>query len=251
MNAPLPAHLLNDPRIWRGDSAFQSIHGNESTGHVGLDAVLPGGGWPSGAVSELVTDKPGCGELRILLPAIARLTQSGKHVLLINPPHIPYAPAWAAAGVDLNKLQWVRTLQSSDTLWAMEQALREPGCGAVIGWPDDTLNDRACRRLNLAAEQGGACGFVLREGSHAQIVSPFALRIGVRAGHGGVWLQVLKRRGTPLLQPVFIAHAHQPLPKQQPAFLATTTPNRHVVDCAPFPQAGHRVHAGAQFARAA
>ncbi|WP_263405621.1 translesion DNA synthesis-associated protein ImuA [Chitinimonas arctica] len=168
---------------------------------------MPGGGWPQSSVTELLTSRSGCGELKLLLPALASLTQAGKRVVLVAPPNIPYAPAWQAAGVDLRQLTWLAPASEHDALWAMEQALREPACGAVLGWFEQSLGDRNCRRMQLAAEQGAGCGFVLRQSPPDKTASPFSLRLGIESVAGGVAVQVLKRRGAPAARPVFLPHA--------------------------------------------
>ncbi|GAB3242784.1 translesion DNA synthesis-associated protein ImuA [Chitinimonas naiadis] len=198
--------VLKHPGIWRGDGFSQARQPITPCGHAALAGVLPGGGWPQAAVSEIIPSRAGCGELRMLLPALAKLTQAGQKVLLIAPPHIPYAPAWQAAGVDMRHLTWIATENEHDAQWAMEQALREPACGAVVGWFKQSLSDRNCRRLQLAAETGGGCGFVLREGKAEALSSPFSLRLAVESVAGGVAVRVLKRRGSPDMRPVFLPH---------------------------------------------
>ena len=51
----------------------------EATGFSALDAALPHRGWPSGTVVELMPTDTGIGELRLLMPALARMTQSERH----------------------------------------------------------------------------------------------------------------------------------------------------------------------------
>ncbi|MDN3579085.1 translesion DNA synthesis-associated protein ImuA [Chitinimonas viridis] len=221
--------VLKHPGVWRGDGYSQTAVPTTPCGHERLAPLLPGAGWPLAAVTEVIASRAGCGELKLLLPALARLSQAGKQVLLIAPPQIPYAPAWQAAGVDLRQLTWVNPKTEHDALWAMEQSLREPACGAVIGWFDLALSDRNCRRLQLAAEQGGGSGFVLRHGRAENVSSPFGLRLGVESVAGGVAVQVLKRRGAAATQAVFLPHGHQPTPARHPAtgpthVVASTTP---------------------------
>src|SRR4051812_39379662 len=45
----------------------------QSTGFADFDALLPGGGWPVGAITELMPETYGIGELSLLLPALAKL----------------------------------------------------------------------------------------------------------------------------------------------------------------------------------
>lgn len=194
---------LHHPALWRGDSLLHSTQPVRPSGHTALDAVLPGGGWPLGTVTELCLPRPGVGELALLAPALAALSQGGAQLLLIAPPHPPYAPAWAAQGIALERLLWVRTTQTREAQWVCEQALREPACGAVLVWQAGPLPERDARRLKLAAAVGGGCGFVLRSGSPATH-SPFPLRLALEGAVGGLTLRVLKRRGPPLASPLFL-----------------------------------------------
>ena len=54
----------------------------------------------------------------------------------------------------------VRATRPADLLWAMEEGLRTPGIGAVLG-EIRQLDLTASRRLQLAAESGGGVGLVL------------------------------------------------------------------------------------------
>jgi len=87
--------------VWRGTSGAQ-VRAISSGIHA-LDQRLPGGGWPLGALSELLIPAHGIGELSLMLPAAAKLTQSGQVVAFIAPPQLPYAPALAQAGLDLSR----------------------------------------------------------------------------------------------------------------------------------------------------
>ena len=114
--------LLQRADLWRGNAA-PPVAGLPS-GFAELDAQLPGGGWPVGALSEILIDRNGIGELQLLMPALARLTWADRWVTFIAPPYIPYAPALARAGVNLAHVLVVHSREASDALWATEQALR-------------------------------------------------------------------------------------------------------------------------------
>ncbi|MFO1399829.1 MAG: hypothetical protein U1F30_01225 [Steroidobacteraceae bacterium] len=105
------------------------------SGLAALDAVLPEGGWPRGALTELLADTPGIGELALLLPALAGLDRAGLAQAWIAPPHLPCAAGLAQGGIDLGRLLLVATRDERETLWAAEQALRCTGLGAVLLWP--------------------------------------------------------------------------------------------------------------------
>jgi hypothetical protein len=162
------------------------------TGLVELDAALPWGGLPRGALTEILLPQHGLGELRLLLPALARLSRS-ERLLLVAPPFTPYAPALAAGGICLRHLAWVHCA-AAQALWAAEQSLRAGCLGAVLAWSEGG-DDRALRRLQLAADSGRAYGLLIRPLRQAANASPAALRLLVEAPQGRPILRVLKCRG--------------------------------------------------------
>ncbi|MDH0647909.1 translesion DNA synthesis-associated protein ImuA, partial [Pseudomonas sp. GD03867] len=169
--------LLDQRQVWRGRQVQARPSGLQPSGHAALDACLPDGGWPVAALSELLLASPGCGELQLLWPTLARLTGAGERVVLVAPPFVPYAPAWQAAGVDLRWLVQVDA-DAQDALWATEQCLRSGSCAAVLCWPQ-RADDRALRRLQVAAETGAALAFACRPQQAALNPSPAALRIAL------------------------------------------------------------------------
>ena len=167
----------------------------EASGWTELDAVLPGGGWQTGTIVELMPAVTGIGELRLVLPTLARITSAGRHVTLIAPPYVPFAPALSQHGVRLERLLIIQAQQAEDILWATEQSLRCRSFGAVLAWPT-TIRDREIRRLQLAAEAGGSTGFLYRCVDAAHQASPAALRLKLhRAESGALQVDVVKCRG--------------------------------------------------------
>ena len=193
------ADVLQRPDVWRGTGASAGVRAVAS-GFEALDAELPGGGWPAGALTEILPAHEGIGELRLLGPALARTTQP---LAWIAPPHLPYAPALAAAGVDPSKIIVVRAASEKDALWAAEQALRANACGAVLAWPR-RARYAELRRLQIAAEGGRALAFLFRPPEAATGSSPAPLRVAVGTDRGGLSLSLLKRRGIPLASPIVL-----------------------------------------------
>lgn len=182
--------LFNGGQVWKGRPAPPSIS-PQPTGHAALDAALPSGGWPEAALSEILIAGQGVGELQLVWPTLARLTTAGERVVLVAPPYVPYPQAWQNAGVDLRQLS---IIQASDreALWAAEQCLRSGSCGAVLCWPQQA-DDRALRRLQVAAETGQTLAFAYRSIKDAINPSPAALRIAIDSRPAQ--LRVLKCRG--------------------------------------------------------
>ncbi len=185
--------LLQRPDVWRG-GRVSAATATVSSGFDELDALLAGG-WPQGALTELIMPRQGIGGLRLLTPALARLSCEQRWICWVAPPHIPYAPALASAGVDLSRVLLVHPKARQDGLWAVEQSLRSGNCGAVLAWP--TLEDSVIlRRLQLAAEVGDAIGFLFRSQRCVRRPSPAALRLQLESGTDGrLSVSILKRRG--------------------------------------------------------
>lgn len=200
MESALPARLERpDPRtllgrnVWRAHEQAQIKA--EPTGFVALDRVLPGGGWPLGAVSEVLHAQPGVGELSLALPLLARLTQARRPIAFVAPPMRPYAPRLAGAGVALSHAWVVDPDRAQDRLWCAEQLLRA-AAGAVLLWIDQA-DTQSLRRLQLAAEDSEGCVLVYRPDRFAAESTPSALRLRVWREQGAPQVQVLKCRGMP------------------------------------------------------
>ena len=191
--------VLNHPFVWRGSECAR-VAGAIPTGFTELDVELPGGGWPTGAMTEIYAERIGIGELQLALPAAAQLTKDGRWVSVVAPPHIPYAPAFAEHGVRLERLLLVDAKSAEDNLWATEQALRASCCGAVMLW-QNTIHERMLRRLQLAAESNGTTLFLFRS-SRVASASTAALRLHVSRAEGRTIVRILKRRGGGLPAPI-------------------------------------------------
>ncbi len=191
--------LVDGRRLWKGRRANTTPPAH-ATGHALLDEALPGGGWPGAALSEILHAAEGVGEVRLAWPVLARLSQAGERIVLVSPPHRPFAPAWRAAGIVLEHLNVVSAAQPRDALWAAEQCLRSGSCGAVLCWPQ-RADDRALRRLQVAAETGRTLALAWRPMQAARNPSPAAVRVAIDASPSS--LRVLKcRGGMPSTRPI-------------------------------------------------
>ncbi len=172
------------------------------TGHESLDGVL-GGGWPAGTLTELLIDGSGYGEVGLLMPALADLLSrdgetGNRWIIWVGPPYVPYAPALAGAGLDLDRVFIVRATAPDDIVWVTEQAVHSDVCAAVLAWPEESGSyavSRSMRRLQVAASGSSCRVFVYRHIRHARDASPAPLRIGVTPARAGLRLDVMKRRG--------------------------------------------------------
>ena len=194
--------ILADARVWKlKDASAAPARPVWSTGKSALDARLPGGGWPTASLIEVLLENTGLGEVQLFLPALVecqRSTAQGRTeapwIVWIAPPHEPYAPALAQQGIELRRLLVVRPNSATEALWAAEQALASGVCAAVLLWLKGT-DDRWLRRLKLAAEAGGALGVLFRPERHRFEFSPASLRLLMTQGEREARLNLLKVQG--------------------------------------------------------
>jgi len=193
--------LLENPRVWRGRNQTQQKAGLAS-GYPELDRHLPGGGWPTEALTEILTEQYGIGELRLLMPALAQLSAEDAQsdynepgwIAWVAPPFQPYPPALQQCGIDLSRMLIVRPEDSSEILWSAEQALSSGTCAAVLFWAE-RLDDQASRRLQLAAEKGHSWAIAFRPMAARLQPSAAALRLELHSSSDGTCVHILKSRG--------------------------------------------------------
>ncbi len=195
----LPSSLAG--LVWRGGAMASDCAGTTSSGYPQLDEQLPGGGWPHRCLIELLLQQNGIGEMRLLLPALQRL--SGQRIALLQPPHLPQIASWHAQGFSPERLLWIRAPSLSDALWTAEQVLRNGSCDALLLW-QGAMRMEALRRLQMAAQASDMLCWVLRPMVMTDIPSPAPLRLALRPHAGGLSIDVLKRRGPQCIAPLLL-----------------------------------------------
>lgn len=160
----------------------------EATGLPEVDALLPGGGFPRGALSE-IAGGPGSGKTALCLAAMARAMRGDGLAAFVDGRGELYPPAAAALGVDLDRLLVVRP--GSDliaALWSGEALLASGAFEVVVLDLPPARPPRArapldavARRLLAAAEKGGAVGLWLAP----EIRVPAAVRLAMVRGPDG------------------------------------------------------------------
>ncbi|MDH4190290.1 MAG: translesion DNA synthesis-associated protein ImuA [Betaproteobacteria bacterium] len=200
--------LFLNRSVWRGGAPVPNFAALNSprgvpTGFAALDLELPGGGWPVDGLAEIFCAEQGIGELQLLAPALAALSQAGKRIVWIAPPYRPYAPALTGAGIDPASLVVVQAASRGEALWAAEQSLRGGACAALLVWLRGTRYAEL-RRLALAAQSGNASCFLYRPEQEASESSPACLRLKLASQAGNLVLRILKRRGAPAVSPMTV-----------------------------------------------
>lgn len=197
-------------RFWRGDSLSSSPLPSTPSGFRVLDEQLPGGGWPSRCLTELLIAHSGVGEIRFLASTLASLTRAGREIVLLAPPHIPDPTGWGQLGIDMRRVLVVRAERPADRLWAIEESLKSAAFGALLAWlPEEKTLARhdALRRLQSLASSANGLSFLMRPTAAQYHASPAPLRmtlaIGKPDGHRRTLsVRLLKRRGPVLAGPL-------------------------------------------------
>ena len=174
----MPANLCEGSLQQRVQALRQQLDGGQaarvctdqliSSGCAALDGLLPTRGFVPGTLVEWLTDRcgSGAGTLAMIVARQACRQQSEqpqqqKALVVMDRLKRFYPPAAVAWGIDPQKLIVLRAPNVQDELWALDQALRCRGVAAVWAFLD-RLDVRAFRRLQLAAETGGALGLLMR-----------------------------------------------------------------------------------------
>lgn len=212
--------VLQFKGVWRGGELEKAPRVVLPTGHAALDRELPGGGWPVGVLAEVLHDSVGIGEVKLLSASLATAAEQDRLVAFIDPPHLPYAPALAQAGLPLDRVLVVRPLTHEDSLWAAEQTLRSGVCGALLLWPERrtrNLDYAWLRRLQMASEVGRAMTVLYRSTVAVRLATPAHLRLVLSVEEGALNIRIPKRRGPPLTQPVSLHALDRPRTALAPA----------------------------------
>jgi protein ImuA len=219
-----------------------------TTGLEALDALLPHDGFARGAVHEILAH-PKHGTPRFFALTLARSAaidrgtgfqpvQTNSHgletratgaIIWCDPHGELYPPAVAAMGIPLDRLYVLRPRSAPDHVWAVTECLRCKGVSATVA-PVEKLTRIEARRLQLAAEQGGGAGILLRPLDRSASVYAAATRWLVEPMRGRRtvqrWqVQLIHGHGGRLGEPLVLEHHRdtrivQAIPLRAPAQLA-------------------------------
>ena len=209
------ADALN-AQVWRagelGSASVQTV----PTGYAALDQALPGGGWPQGALVEVLQPQAGQQEWGLLAPgltfALSRPSTpdepGAQLTALVGAPYLPFGPALGARQLDMRRLISIhgKPGHAPSLLWATREALQCADVAAVLAWLPDARSAHL-RRLQIAAHAHNKLLFVFRPLRAQNESSPAPLRLlleGAVEEGGNLRVHVLKRRGPPLAAPLLL-----------------------------------------------
>ena len=167
-DAGVIANLRNQIQtIERGSGSCGSAVSNNvilpkviSLGAPEINHALPWNGLPANGLHEVFGDTAALGFSAVLLSRFSHL-KSGGPVLWCHREDTLCGQGLQAFGINPDRVIQVRGKNDTDILWAMEEGLQTPGLAAIIGAPRK-IPPIAGRRLQLAAEEHGVAGILLR-----------------------------------------------------------------------------------------
>ena len=155
------------------------------TGHVRLDAALPGGGWRAGQVLEVCSPQVGEAEWRLLSHAIRLGVEEGRALALVQPPRgLPLEP-WLSSLNENLTCCW----PGSDTQAIVEASAQwlqaHPG-GLLLLWAQE-MTPTAWRALTRAARRHDGHVLLVRPAVTRWDDSPADVRLSLLPGRGRHW----------------------------------------------------------------
>ena len=157
---------------------------------MALDGLLGEGGFRRGTLTEWLADEAGGGATTLGMLLAREACREGGTLVVVDRQRQFYPPAAVRLGIALERLLVVHVDNRADHNWALDQALRCPAVAAVLAWPeslDGRLDARTFRRLQLAAEQSGTLGLMIRPASvrHEPSWADVRLLVEPAIGRGG------------------------------------------------------------------
>ncbi len=177
------AQLLRDlgSELRRAESDPREARADLATGIPALDALL-GGGLARGRLSEL-HGPPSSGRTSLALALLARATELGEVVAVVDAADAFHPASARSAGVRLERVLWARPPGVTEAVRASERLLQARGFAAVLldaagrdaEW--EALPEAVWQRLTRAAAAGGAALIVVSLRRVARSQADLALQL--------------------------------------------------------------------------
>jgi cell division inhibitor SulA len=162
-----------------------------ATGYKQLDEALNGGFPQSGLIH--ITSVMGCGELRLVIPAIVSRQQEKRLYAFIAPPHLLNAEFLIAEGIALEQVLFIQANTPEQALWSAEQCAKSGACSAVFIW-QAKLQQVQAKKLELAALKGDCLSFFFSDAKQQTENLPVSLSLSIQRHNSQVEICVNKQK---------------------------------------------------------
>jgi len=128
-----------------------------------IETAFPNSIFPVGAVHEFLSaeTEDAAATSGFIAGLLAALMRNNGASVWISSSKTIFPPALKAFDIEPDRIIFITLQKEKDILWAMEEALKCNGLAAVVGEIRE-ISFTASRRLQLAVEQSGVTGFILR-----------------------------------------------------------------------------------------
>lgn len=155
--------LQQDILIWQGYKPASAI----ASAQVGLgtiEAAFPGGAFPKRAIHEFVTVSPehSAASDGFIAGLLAVMMHEGAVCVWVSTSRRLFPASLRTFNVNPERIIFMDVKTEREVLWIMEEALKCEGLVAVVAELGN-LNLVESRRLQLAVEEHGVTGFILRK----------------------------------------------------------------------------------------
>lgn len=155
--------LQQDILLWQGFKP-QSSGSGSAIGLGAIESAFPNGMFPKRAIHEFITLAPehSAASDGFIGGLLSILMQEKAACVWISTSRKLFPISLRLFNVDPERIIFIDVVNEKDALWVMEEALKCEGLAAVVA-EIDQLSLIESRRLQLAVEQSGVTGFILRK----------------------------------------------------------------------------------------
>lgn len=132
-----------------------------------INASLPGGIFPTGAIHEFISPTEACSAAAngFISGLLSTLLKKGGICMWVSAGRKLFPPALKFFGIEPHRIIFIDARREKDALWAMEQALKCNALTAVVGELQN-ISFAESRRLQLAVAESRVTGFLHRHHLH-------------------------------------------------------------------------------------
>lgn len=167
----LISKLQRDILLWQGFKP-QGEGVNEAIGLGEIERAFPNGVFPKKAIHEFICVIPehSAASGGFIGALLSILMKDGAACVWVSTSRKLFPVSLRLFNVDPERIIFMDVAKEKDVLWIMEEALKCDGLAAVVAEVHG-LSIIESRRLQLAVEQTGVTGFILRKDAHKALTS--------------------------------------------------------------------------------
>lgn len=168
--------LQQDILLWQGYKPH-SNHAEKKIGLGEIESAFPSGVFPRRAIHEFICVQPeqSAASNGFVAALISILMQDDAACLWVSTDRKIYPVSLQMFNVNPEQIIFIDVKTEKEALWVTEEALKCEGLTAVVA-EINSLNLIESRRLQLAVEESGVTGFIIRKDEHKALATSATAR---------------------------------------------------------------------------